>query len=39
MPGHLSNEDEGHDDMDLEDDMPGERAQGGGVVSFTYLTQ
>ncbi|KAJ3602717.1 hypothetical protein NHX12_030466 [Muraenolepis orangiensis] len=24
MPGSLSNEDEGHDDMDFEDDMPGE---------------
>lgn len=24
MPGSLSNEDEGQDDMDFEDDMPGE---------------
>lgn len=29
MPGSLSNEDEGQDDMDFEDDMPGE-GKGGG---------
>ncbi len=33
MPGSLSNEDEGQDDMDFEDDMPGE-GKGGGGVSF-----
>lgn len=30
MPGSLSNEDEGRDDMDFEDDMPGEGEQGVG---------
>lgn len=29
MPGSLSNEDEGQDDMDFEDDMPGEGKRGG----------
>lgn len=39
MPGSLSNEDEGQDDMDFEDDMPGEVkvGEGGGGVSFTSL--
>lgn len=37
MPGSLSNEDEGQDDMDFEDDMPGE-GKGGGAVSFRYFT-
>lgn len=36
MPGSLSNEDEGQDDMDFEDDMPGEGTRGGGV-SFTLF--
>ena len=36
MPGSLSNEDEGQDDMDFEDDMPGE-GKGGGGVSFTLF--
>lgn len=36
MPGSLSNEDEGQDDMDFEDDMPGEGTKGGGV-SFTLF--
>lgn len=33
MPGSLSNEEEGQDDMDLEEELPGEGA--GGGVSFT----
>lgn len=33
MPGSLSNEDEGQDDMDFEDDIPGE-GKGRGGVSF-----
>lgn len=32
MPGSLSNEDEGQDDMDFEDDMPGEGRGGRGVL-------
>ena len=41
MPGSLSNEDEGRDDMDLDDDdddMPGERA-GHVVVLHVYFTR
>lgn len=30
MPGSLSNEDEGQDDMDFEDDLPGEGMGRGG---------
>lgn len=30
MPGSLSNEDEGQDDMDFEDDLPGEGMRRGG---------
>lgn len=37
MPGSLSNEDEGQDDMDFEDDMPGE-VKGGrrGVLQIIF---
>ncbi len=38
MPGSLSNEDEGQDDMDFEDDVPGEGVKsdrGGRVLPFT----
>lgn len=37
MPGSLSNEDEGQDDMDFEDDMPGE-GKGGrrGVLQIIF---
>ncbi|CAL8383490.1 unnamed protein product [Boreogadus saida] len=36
MPGYLSNEDGGHDDMDLEDDMPDEEEE--GVRNMAPLT-
>ncbi|CAL8336711.1 unnamed protein product [Lota lota] len=36
MPGSLSNEDEGHDDMDFEDDMPDEEEE--GVRNMAPLT-
>lgn len=35
MPGSLSNEDEGQDDMDFGDDLPGELR--GGGVSFALF--
>lgn len=35
MPGSLSNEEEGQDDMDYEEELPGEGT--GGGVSFTAV--
>lgn len=36
MPGSLSNEDEGQDDMDFEDDMPGEVKGEAGCPSHYF---
>lgn len=37
MPGSLSNEDEGQDDMDFEDDMPGEVKEGEAGCPSRYF--
>lgn len=36
MPGSLSNEDEGQDDMDFEDDLPGEERGEAGCPSHYF---
>lgn len=38
MPGSLSNEDEGQDDMDFEDEMPGESVKVDGISVVRMCT-